>query len=61
MDISELHINEEDRLINLPHAICFRCNGGQRYGRCRIRENRIGVSKVYGVEEVLSMVLKQSY
>ena len=35
--------------INLPHAILSCCNGERRYGRRRIRENRIGVIQVYGI------------
>ena len=45
--------------INSPQAISLSCDGGRRYGRRRIRENRIGEIWVYGVEGVLSTALKQ--
>ena len=41
--------NERGYSINLPHAILSCCNGGWRYGRHRIRANRIGVIQVYGI------------
>ena len=51
----------EDGIINLPHVISFCHYGGWRYGRHRIRVKRIGETQVYGAEEVLSAVLRQSY
>ena len=42
-------IYERGYRINLPHAILSCCYGGRRYGRCRIRANRIGVIQVYGI------------
>lgn len=51
----------EDGIINLPHVISFCHYGEWRYGRHRIRGKRIGETQVYGAEEVLSAVLRQSY